>query len=151
MPKASKLASCFKRSISVSDSISLLLEAFLFYQGSSLIDLFFLSPTFHSSALLRFVLIYLNYPRIKYQVLNEKMEITVFEDASLRCNFVGLLKHGSWCIKQVLIWQHIKDYDFTKLYKYTKLGSCSFFHQQDTRHRCMQPVPCFSTLLTVEI
>lgn len=66
MPKASRLTSCFQRSIGVSDSISLLLETSLFYQGSSIIDLFFLSPTLYSSALLRFVLIYLNYPRIKY-------------------------------------------------------------------------------------
>lgn len=102
MLKAKKLASCFKRSISVSGSVSLVLEASLFYQGSSLIDLFFLSPTLYSSALLGFVLIYLNHPRIKYLVLNEKMEITVFKDASLRCN-IGLLKHGSYCIKPLLI------------------------------------------------
>lgn len=66
MPMANKLVSCFKRPISVSAFILLILEASLSYQGSSLIDLFFLSPTLYSSDLLRFVLIYLNCPRIKY-------------------------------------------------------------------------------------
>jgi len=41
---ANKVASCFKRPISVLDSISLVLEASLLYQGCSLIDLFFRSP-----------------------------------------------------------------------------------------------------------
>lgn len=102
---ANKVASCFERSINVSDSISLKLEASLSDQGSCLIDLFFLSTTLYSSNLQRFiycmcfvlyllyVLIYLNCPRIKYYLLNQ-IEIIFFRDASLRCNIVRLSKRG---------------------------------------------------------